>query len=179
MSIQKMCSGKQKENQLLVGQQNLEDIIQTEMKKYNSAIELAAEHVSFEPFDDRVEVKIQKRNTENSDFEEESSTYKCVVGADGARGVVRKLLGLTFLGKTKVEKYVVGDIKVKGLIDVGFPLLFLSILTIYLKVVRNGICGETWEQQCECLSETGDGTERVFPLQKKERRFGVQRRQDC
>ena len=52
----------------------MEDIIQTEMKKYNSAIELGVELVSFEPFDDRVEVKIQKRNTENSDFEEESST---------------------------------------------------------------------------------------------------------
>ena len=61
------------------------------------------------------------------------------------------MLGLTFLGETKVEKYVVGDIKVKGLIDVGFPLIFSSILTIYLKVVRNGICGETWEQQCECF----------------------------
>ena len=70
------------------------------MKKYNSAIELGVELVSFEPFDDRLEVKIQKRNTENSDFKEEPSTYKWVVGTDGARGVVRKLLGLTFLGET-------------------------------------------------------------------------------
>ena len=51
---------------------------------------------------------------------EESSTYKWVVGTDGARGVVRKLLGLTFLGETKDEKFVIGDIKVEGLIDVCF-----------------------------------------------------------
>ena len=91
------------------------------MKKYNSSVELGAELVSLEQFDDRVEVKIRKRNTDNSEFEEESSTYKWAVGADGARGIVRKLLDLTFQGETKAEKFVIGDIKVEGLIDVGFP----------------------------------------------------------
>ena len=109
-----------------LGQQNLENIIQTEMKKYNSSIELGVELVSFEQFDDRVEVKIRKRNAEDSEFEEESSTYRWVVGADGARGVVRKLLGLPFQGETKVGNFVIGDIKVEGLIDVGFPLICLS-----------------------------------------------------
>ena len=117
-------------NARLLGQENLEKIIQTEMKKYDSSIELGVELVSLEQFDDRVQVKIHKRNSEKSDFEEESSTYKWVVGADGARGVVRKLLGLPFLGETKGEKFVVGDIKAEGLIDVGFPL-FSLLLTIY------------------------------------------------
>ena len=73
------------------------------------------------------------------------------------------------------------DIKVKGLIDVGFPLLFSSILTIYLKVIRNGIYGETWEQQCECFGFVRDWRWywKSIPPPKKERRFGVQRRQDC
>ena len=104
----------------LLGQDNLEGIIQTEMKKYNSSVELGVELVSLEQFDDRVEVKIRKRNTDNSEFEEESSIYQWVVGADGARGVVRKSLGLTFQGETKDEKFVVGDVKVEGLTDVGF-----------------------------------------------------------
>ena len=108
------------------------------------------ELVSLEQFDDRVEVKIRKRNTENSGFEEESSTYPWVVGADGARGVVRKSLGLTFLGETKDETFVVGDIKVEGLINVGFPLFPLS-LTIYSMAFRDGICGEVWELLCECF----------------------------
>ena len=95
------------------------------MKKYNSSIELGVELLSLEQFDDRVEVKIRKGNSEKSEFEEESSTYKWVVGADGARGVVRKLLGLTFLGETKPGNFVIGDIKVEGLIDVGLP--FISI----------------------------------------------------
>ena len=96
------------------------------MKKYNSSIELGTELVSLEQFDDRVQVKVHKRTPENSEFEEESSTYKWVVGADGARGVVRKLLGLSFLGETKDEKFVIGDIKVEGLIDVKLPLSSLS-----------------------------------------------------
>ena len=91
------------------------------MKKYNSSIELGVELVSLEQFDDRVEVKIHKRNNENSEVEEESSVYKWVVGADGARGVVRKSLGLTFQGETKNEKFIIGDIKLEGLIDVSFP----------------------------------------------------------
>lgn len=91
------------------------------MKKYNTSVELGVELVSLEQFDDRVEVKIHKRKAENSDIEEESSTYEWVVGADGARGVVRKSLGLTFQGETKNEKFIIGDIKLEGLIDVSFP----------------------------------------------------------
>ena len=137
-------------NSRLLGQENLEKIIQTEMKKYNTSIELGVELVSLEQFDDRVEVKIHKRNTENSEFEEELSTYKWVVGTDGARGVVRKLLGLKLLGETKDEKFVIGDIKLEGLIDVCFPLFNLS-LTIYSKAFRGGICGETWELLGGCF----------------------------
>ena len=103
-----------------LGQETLEEIIQTEMKKYNSSIELGAELVSFQQFDDRVEVKIHKRNTDSSEVEERLSTYQWVVGADGARGIVRKLLDLKFHGETEAKKFIVGDMKIKGLIDVRF-----------------------------------------------------------
>ena len=89
---------------------------------------MATELVSLEQFDDRVQVKLKKRNAENSVVEEESSTYEWVVGADGARGVVRKLLGLSFLGETKAERFVVGDMKIEGLINVCFLLFLLSTI---------------------------------------------------
>ena len=54
--------------------------------------------MSLEQYDDGVQVKLHKRNTENS---EEISKHGWVIGADGARGAVGKLLGLTFLGETK------------------------------------------------------------------------------
>ena len=134
-------------NSRLLGQQILEEIIQTEMKKYNTSVELGVELVSLEQFDDRVQVKIHKRDTENSEIEEESSTYKWVVGADGARGAVRKSLGLTFMGETKGEKFVIGDIKLEGLIDVSFPLFIKHLLNEF----RDGICGETWELLGKCF----------------------------
>lgn len=37
-------------------------------------------------------------------------SYKWVVGADGARGTVRRQLGLTFVGETRSENFVIGDI---------------------------------------------------------------------
>ena len=97
------------------------------MEKYNTSVELGVELVSLEQFDDGVQVKLHKRNTENSEFEEEISKYGWVIGADGARGAVRKLLGLTFLGETKIQKFVVGDIKVEGLTDVRFPFALVII----------------------------------------------------
>jgi len=104
-------------NMRFFGQQNLEKIINTEIKKYNSSVELGVELVSLEQFENRVEVKLHKKNSETLEFEEEISKYEWVVGADGARGVVRKLLGLAFLGETKVEKFLIGDIHLEGLTD--------------------------------------------------------------
>ena len=125
----------------------MEDIVQIEMKKYNSFVELGVELVTMEQFDHGVEVKLRKRrpggNPENPEFDEETSKYKWIVGADGARGVVRKLLGLTFLGETKVERFVVGDIKVEGIaLDVGCFHLFSLSLAIFTQCpYRDGICG--------------------------------------
>ena len=121
------------------------------MKKYNCSVEMGLELVSLEQFDDRVEVKLHKCNTQNSEVEEESSKYEWVVGADGARGVVRKLLGLTFLGETQVEHFMVGDIKTEGLVDVGFPLFSLP-LTIHSMAFRDGTCGEIMQNFRECCA---------------------------
>ena len=90
-------------------------------------VELGIELVSLQQSDDGVQVKLHKRHIENSEFEEEISTYEWVIGADGARGAVRKLLGLTFLGETTVEQFVVGDINVEGLTHVCFPFFLVII----------------------------------------------------
>ncbi|KAF8150684.1 FAD binding domain-containing protein [Crassisporium funariophilum] len=99
----------------MLGQQSLEKIIQDQIKAYGAAVELGLELVSLEQYDDRVEVKLVKRTPNSEGGVEETSTYDWVVGADGARGVVRKLIGLTFLGETSVENFVIGDIKLEGL----------------------------------------------------------------
>jgi 2-polyprenyl-6-methoxyphenol hydroxylase-like FAD-dependent oxidoreductase len=46
---------------------------------------------------------------------EESTSFDWLIGTDGARGVVRKQLGLSFLGETREEQYIaLGDIVVEG-----------------------------------------------------------------
>ena len=87
-----------------------------------------------------------KLHSENSKVEEESSKYEWVVGADGARGVVRKLLGLTFLGETKAEKFIVGDIKLEGLVN-RFVLVIINHL---LKGIRRW---HIWGISCEYLCQ--------------------------
>ena len=37
-----------------------------------------------------------------------------LVGCDGTRSVVRKILGLSVLGETKDDEMLIGNIKVKG-----------------------------------------------------------------
>lgn len=143
------------------------------MKKYNCSVEMGVELVSLEQFDDRVEVELHKYNAQNSDIEEESSKYEWVVGADGARGVVRKLLGLTFLGETQVEHFMVGDIKTEGLVDVGFPLFSLpsTIQRWHSEMARMGrLC----KNFVSIMPETGDRIEMYF---QKERRFGIRKHQ--
>ncbi|KAH0827331.1 hypothetical protein J3R83DRAFT_3958 [Lanmaoa asiatica] len=96
-------------NPMLLGQPTLEDILRSHLAKYGCAIELGTELQSFEDDGERVFAKLIKRK----DGQEISETFEAsyLIGADGARGVARKQLGLTFLGETKQEfASLVGDI---------------------------------------------------------------------
>lgn len=109
----------------MLGQDHLEKIFHAALMEYGCSVELGTELVSFEQADGSVRVKLIKKGF--SDDEEtwiaEESVYEWMVGADGARGVVRKQLGLSFLGESRsVENFIVGDIYVKGIsAKVGRP----------------------------------------------------------
>lgn len=63
-----------------------------------------------------MEVSLLKRGPNGDTEERETARYEWLVGTDGAKGVVRKQLGLSFLGETRtVENFLVGDICVEGL----------------------------------------------------------------
>lgn len=58
------------------------------------------------------------------DGQEEVQRYDFLVGTDGARGVVRKQLGLSFLGESRPSlNLIIGDIHLEG-IDADASLLF-------------------------------------------------------
>ncbi|KAF9523094.1 FAD binding domain-containing protein [Crepidotus variabilis] len=63
---------------------------------------------------DQGESGVQATYTNNKG-EVENTTFEYVIGADGAKGVVRKLLGLPFVGRTNIENFIIGDILIEDL----------------------------------------------------------------
>ncbi|KAF9565354.1 pentachlorophenol 4-monooxygenase [Agrocybe pediades] len=104
-------------NALILGQDNLDKILRAELEKFGCHVELGAELKSFDQDDEHVRVKIVKYSLEDDAAQpvEEEANYKWVIGADGARGVVRKQLGLSFLGETTEQRMITGDLMVEGL----------------------------------------------------------------
>ncbi|KAF7430779.1 hypothetical protein PC9H_006490 [Pleurotus ostreatus] len=100
-----------------LGQDRLETIIRSTLAQLHCHVEQSAELIDFEQYPDRVSARI-KTKTPDGQLHEETSNFDYLIGADGARGVVRKLLGLSFLGETRVvEHLVVGDVTVEGLTE--------------------------------------------------------------
>ncbi|EMD32551.1 hypothetical protein CERSUDRAFT_118603 [Gelatoporia subvermispora B] len=96
----------------ILGQEHTQSILRSHLAKFDCQVELATELVGFEQHQDHVVAQI--RNVQ--DGSTETVTCRWLVGTDGAKGVVRKLLGLTFLGETREEhKQLFVDLHLKGL----------------------------------------------------------------
>lgn len=101
----------------MLGQNRLEKVFHTALAEHGCAVELGTELVSFTQSASGVEARLRVRGMDpEAEGVEEVVSFEYMVGTDGARGIVRKQLGLTFLGETrKVENFIVGDIVVKDL----------------------------------------------------------------
>ncbi|KAG1821882.1 FAD binding domain-containing protein [Suillus subaureus] len=94
----------------LMGQQVLDVILRRHLEKFSCSVEMGTELCSFEQFDEGVTAILAK------DGISETFDTKWIIGADGAKSVVRKQLGLTFLGETRDDiRIVTGDIRLKGI----------------------------------------------------------------
>ncbi|KAL1696622.1 FAD binding domain-containing protein [Schizophyllum commune] len=102
-------------NILMLGQDHLEEVLRASLAVYGVYAELDTELVAISQDKDRATATIVKHSGTDREHRE-VITYPFVVGTDGARGVCRKLLGMTFLGETRnVENLIIGDIMVDGL----------------------------------------------------------------
>ncbi|PCH36572.1 monooxygenase [Wolfiporia cocos MD-104 SS10] len=97
----------------LLGQANQEAVMREHLEKLGVRVELNTEFLSYEQHEDGVVAHLVRQLGE----EKIPETVRCdwLVGADGARSVVRKQLGVTFLGETHSEHLIFGEIEVKGL----------------------------------------------------------------
>lgn len=147
-------------NLMLLGQDTLEGIFHQQLAKLGCVVEKGTELLSFEQNKNYVEVKLCKRGPEGLREEYETERYEWMVGTDGAKGVVRKQLGLSFLGETrKVENFVVGDICVEGLSRKVCQAFFVissfaippssGVFRVLTALGSSGTCGATHPMFCE------------------------------
>ncbi|KAJ3761767.1 FAD binding domain-containing protein [Lentinula raphanica] len=100
-------------NTRMLGQNRHERMLREHiLKEYDVRVELSTELQSFEQHPDHVLARMNKTN--DSKQIQETATVKWLIGADGARSVVRKQLGLSFLGESPAMEAVTGDIYVEG-----------------------------------------------------------------
>ncbi|KAG2358919.1 FAD binding domain-containing protein [Suillus spraguei] len=93
----------------LLGQQLLDVILRRHLERFSCSVEMGTELISVKQSDEGVTAVLAKNGTL------ETFDTKWVIGADGAKGVTRKQLGLTFLGETRNDiQVVIGDIRLKA-----------------------------------------------------------------
>ncbi|KAG2125947.1 FAD binding domain-containing protein [Suillus clintonianus] len=93
----------------MMGQQLLDVVLKGHLEKFSCPIEMGTELCSFEQSDEGVTTVLTKNGIL------ETFNAKWMIGADGAKGVVRKQLGLTFFGETREDtQTVTGDIRLTG-----------------------------------------------------------------
>ncbi|KZT74558.1 hypothetical protein DAEQUDRAFT_720739 [Daedalea quercina L-15889] len=99
---------------VLLGQYNTEAILRSHIERLGGTIEYGTELRSFEQHADRVDATLvtSTGGTEKT----EMVPYHYVVGTDGAKSAVRKRLGFSFVGETRVEGLMLlGMVEVHGL----------------------------------------------------------------
>ncbi|MGW1074651.1 FAD-dependent monooxygenase [Streptomyces sp. NPDC002537] len=95
---------------LWIPQWRTEEILRARLASYGVRVELGREVAGFTQDGSGVVVTL-------TDGRRIETAY--LVGCDGARGVVRKALGVSFEGETEPELALVGDVEVEGGLDRG------------------------------------------------------------
>ncbi|KAJ7583011.1 FAD binding domain-containing protein [Mycena floridula] len=105
-----------------LGQNQHEAILRSHLAKYGCQVENGSELVSFEQDEDGVVAHILRVG----ETEPETSEFRWMIAADGGHSMIRKQLGLPFVGETMTERMVIGDIVVKSLTGKEFGFVWNS-----------------------------------------------------
>ncbi|KAI6033342.1 FAD binding domain-containing protein [Pisolithus marmoratus] len=98
-------------NPKFMGQPTLEAIVREHLAKLGCTVKLGTQLISFTQDDKCVRAKVVKHCGDEGEEVEEDIEAAYLISADGARGMTRKQLRLTFLGTTRVQDFIlIGDI---------------------------------------------------------------------
>jgi 2-polyprenyl-6-methoxyphenol hydroxylase-like FAD-dependent oxidoreductase len=100
---------------MTLGQDVLEGVLRAVLKEtYSCEVEFGTRLVSFTQDAGGVDVVFVKGAAGQE--ETLAQRFDFLVGADGARGIVRKQLGLDFLGESRPSvKFIIADLRVQGI----------------------------------------------------------------
>ncbi|EIW80606.1 hypothetical protein CONPUDRAFT_166087 [Coniophora puteana RWD-64-598 SS2] len=98
---------------LILGQNRTEHLLREQLAKHDVHVELSTELLSFEQDEEGVVVQVAKKQGGHDIPETIHAQF--LLGADGARSVVRKGLGCSFLGETRQDtRLMIGDVRLAG-----------------------------------------------------------------
>ncbi|KAH8836116.1 FAD binding domain-containing protein [Flagelloscypha sp. PMI_526] len=95
-------------NGLFLWQSAQEEILRNHLKQHGVEVEWGTELKSFKDSQDQVSVQLESPKQASCQY---------LIGAEGAHSIVRKTLGLSFLGEATKERLVVGSVQVKNLLQ--------------------------------------------------------------
>jgi 2-polyprenyl-6-methoxyphenol hydroxylase-like FAD-dependent oxidoreductase len=97
---------------LVIPQWKVEELLREKLAEYHVSVDLGTELISLSQTDEAVTAVLKDPPGRNNEY---SCDY--LIGCDGGKGGMRKMLGIKFEGEThEEEKMLVGDVKVEGLI---------------------------------------------------------------
>ncbi|KDQ13836.1 hypothetical protein BOTBODRAFT_133086 [Botryobasidium botryosum FD-172 SS1] len=105
-------------NPTMIAQDDTEAILRDHLQRYNVQVELGHELVGLEQDDKGVTAQIFSHTPNANDTNGTTETLRVswLIGADGARGITRKTLGLDFIGETREsEGALLADLEVENL----------------------------------------------------------------
>ncbi|KAF8824655.1 hypothetical protein HHX47_DHR8000109 [Lentinula edodes] len=103
-------------NGVCLSQETLEEILRDNLRKYGISVELHKGLVAISQNRNIIVATLAVHSRGEPTEATEVVTAHYCIGADGARGATRKLLGLTFEGQTRdADGMVWGDIEINGL----------------------------------------------------------------
>ncbi|KAL5527177.1 hypothetical protein ACEPAG_5968 [Sanghuangporus baumii] len=110
---------------LMVNQYLHEGVLRSHVKAHGGTIELGTELSGLEQDENSVTVHLTKEF--DGKQVQETASFAYVVGADGGRSVVRKVLGLQFIGETHEEEQLfTADVDLKGIEGQGLHSFVIS-----------------------------------------------------
>ncbi|MEV6971759.1 FAD-dependent monooxygenase [Hamadaea sp. NPDC051192] len=113
-------------------QWRVERVLRDRLAEYGGRVESGVELAEFTQDADGVTALLRKENGET-----ETVRARYLVGADGGRSVVRKTLGVGFVGETRdEERMILGDVRIEGLERDAWRI-YVNLLKRQLKV---GLC---------------------------------------